>query len=206
MRQGTLSCVPVYEGRLDNIVGLVDARDLVAAACRDDPPADMGGLFGPVVFLPENARLARALEKLGSSGLRTAVAVDEYGGTAGVVSLEDIAATVFGEMEDEFEPPPTESPTSTPVKRTEDGAFVLSGDLSVRDWAELFGVEPARGQYDTLGGFVAHLLDRIPKKGDVARWGNVLFEVTAMRGRRVGQVRLWLEAEGSARAEEARTR
>jgi putative hemolysin len=199
MRAETVSSAPVYENRLDDIVGLVDARDLLAARAKKDArPADLKALVKPVTFVPESARLAdvlatlhaNALQGAEAAGLDMAVAVDEYGGTAGIVALEDIAETVFGELEDEFDE--EERPE---VEQRDDGSFVLAGDLSVREWADLFRVEPGPGQFDTLGGFVMHLLGRIPKEGDVARWGNLRFVILKMRKRRVERVELSLEPE-----------
>ena len=189
MRAETFSGAPVYEGGLDQIVGLVDARDLLAACAeKGSRPTDLRALLRPVTFVPESARLADALEGARTGGFDVAVAVDEYGGTAGIVSLEDIAATVFGDMADEFDA--QERPE---VEQTGEGSFVLAGALSVREWAELFRVEPEPGQFDTLGGFVTHLLGRIPREGDVARWGNLRFTVREMRKRRVELVELSLE-------------
>ncbi len=201
MQAETLSGAPVYEGGLDQIVGLVDARDLlVACAEQDSRPTDLRALLRPVTFVPESARLADILEGASTRGFDVAVAVDEYGGTAGIVSLEDVAATVFGDMADEFDE--QERPE---VKQTGEGSFALAGALSVREWAELFRVEPEPGQFDTLGGFVTHLLGRIPREGDVARWGNLRFTVREMRKRRVERVELSLEGgEASGKPADAK--
>jgi putative hemolysin len=190
MSAETFSAAPVYEGGLDRIVGLVRARDLLAASAEEGSrPADLRALLKPVTFVPESARLAGVLEGARAHGFDVAVAVDEYGGTAGIVSLEDIAATVFGDMADEFDG--QERPE---VEQAGEGSFVLAGALSVREWAELFRVEPEPGQSDTLGGFVTHLLGRIPREGDVTHWGNLRFTVREMRKRRVERVELSLES------------
>jgi CBS domain containing-hemolysin-like protein len=201
MQAETVSTAPVYEGRLDHIVGVVEARDLLTAGGgHGSRPVNLKALVRPATFVPESAKLAAVLERARETGFDVAVAVDEYGGTAGIVSLEDVAETVFGDMADEFD-----EKEKTAVERTADGSFVLAGALSVREWAELFQVEPEPGQFDTLGGFVTHLLGRIPREGELARWGNLCFTVRKMRKRRVERVELSLEREAatSPAAEEA---
>ena len=194
------SRAPVYDGPIDNIVGVVEASDLVAA-CAEGPArqGDLGGLLRPVEFVPESARLASVLMRVRDEGLDVAVAVDEYGGTAGLVTLEDLAETVTGDLggpgaelpeDEDAGQARAEAPE---IERTPSGSYILSGDLSIREWAELFGVEPEPGQFDRLGGFVVSLLGRIPAPGDAARWGNLRFVVREMKGRRVSRVELSLE-------------
>jgi len=184
------SRAPVYEGSQDNIIGIIEAKDLIARCVIGSPArCDLRLFVRPVAFVPESARLASLLGQVKDSGLEVAVVVDEYGGMAGLITLEDIAFSAFGELA-----PPSE-PGRPAVERTGPGSYVLAGDLSIRDWAELFEVEPEPGQFDTLGGFVTHLLGRIPRAGDVARWGRLRFLVKEMRGRRVERVEIALEAE-----------
>ncbi|MHC4198642.1 MAG: hemolysin family protein [Planctomycetota bacterium] len=194
------SRAPVYDGPIDNIVGVVEAGDLLAALAESAARAsDLRGFLKPVEFIPESARLAAVLGRVRDEGFGVAVAVDEYGGTAGLLTLEDLAGTVTGDLGgagaelpgvDEAGQTRAEAPD---VERTASGSYILSGDLSVREWAELFDVEPEPGQFDRLGGFVISLLGRIPQPGDVARWGNLRFVVREMTGRRVSRVELSLE-------------
>jgi len=187
----TRSRAPVYDGPVDNIVGVVEARDLVAALASGGGAAGLREFVKPVDVVPESARLSAVLTRVRDDGLEVAIAVDEYGGTAGLVTLDDVAEAVLGDV---GAAAPAEGPA---VERTPSGSYVLSGGLSVRDWAELFEVDPQPGQFDTLGGFVTFLLGRIPKEGDVAAWENLRFAVRGMRGRRVSSVELMLE--GGAR-------
>jgi len=194
------SRAPVYDGPIDNIVGVVEARDLLAASAEGAArEGDLKGFLKPVEFIPESARLAAVLGRVRDEGFEVAVAVDEYGGTAGLLTFEDLAGTVTGDLgeagvefpgDDEASQTRAEAPD---VERTASGSYILSGDLSVREWAELFDVEPEPGQFDRLGGFVVSLLGRIPEPGDVARWGSLRFVVREMTGRRVSRVELSLE-------------
>ncbi len=194
------SRAPVYDGPIDNIVGIVEATDLLAASAKGAAhEGDLKGFLRPVEFIPESARLATVLGRVRDEGFEVAVVVDEYGGTAGLLTLEDLAGIVTGDLGgagaelpgyDEAGQTRAEAPD---VERTASGSYVLSGDLAVREWAELFDVEPEPGQFDRLGGFVISLLGRIPEPGDVARWGNLRFVVREMKGRRVSRVELSLE-------------
>jgi len=185
------SRAPVYDGPVDNIVGVVEARELVAALASGGRAAGLREFVKPVDVVPESARLSAVLTRVRDEELEVAIAVDEYGGMAGLVTLDDVAEAVLGDI---GAAAPAERPA---VERTPSGSYVLSGGLSVRDWAELFEVDPQPGQFDTLGGFVTFLLGRIPKEGDVAAWENLRFAVRGMRGRRVSSVEIMLD--GGAR-------
>jgi putative hemolysin len=181
------SRAPVFEGPTDNIVGVVETRQLVAACVVPDAGhTNLRPFMRPVVFVPESARVANLLDMVRDTNLEVAVVVDEYGGTAGLVTLEDLAEAVFGDIVVE------ESEQEAPVERVSEGVYVLPGDVSVRDWEEAFDVESEEGQFDTLGGFVTYLLKRIPKVGDEVVWHNLKFVVRGMRRRRVTRVELSL--------------
>lgn len=194
-----IRCAPVFDWGIDNVIGLVEAGDLLAA--RNKEPSGLAGeeaasaaggvrpFVREVAFVPEGARAAAALERFRDEGLSFAVVVDEYGGASGVLTLEDLAEGALGEAV------LAAAPGGLPAVRRDEltGAYILSGDLSVRDWAALFGVKAEPGQFETLGGLVVSLLGRVPREGDVVRLGNLRFTVTAMRGRRVEEVSLELE-------------
>jgi len=180
---------PVYDGPKDNVIGVVEARDLVASVASGRGASGLREFVKPVDVVPESARLSAVLKRVRDEGLEVAVVVDEYGGTAGLLTLDDVAEAVLGDVAAPAAAPAEEQV----VEQTPSGSYILSGDLSVRDWAELFEVEPEPGQFDTLGGFVTFLLGRIPKEGDVAAWENLRFAVHKMRGRRIASVEIMLE-------------
>lgn len=185
LRAHARSRAPVYEGPQDNVIGVVEAKDLIAScAVPGSGRCDLRALVKPVVFVPESARLESLLERVRLSGLEVAVVVDEYGGMAGLITLEDIAFSAFGDTA------PASESGRPPVERTGPDSYLLAGDLSIRDWARLFDVEPEPGQFDTLGGFLAYLLGRIPKVGDAVQWEGLRFLVKEMRGRRVARVEI----------------
>jgi putative hemolysin len=197
MKGRVRSRAPVYDGPSDNIVGVVETRELVASCCRrGSKPKDLKKFIRPVVFVPECARVSSVLEMVRNTNLEVGVVVDEYGGTAGLITLEDLADAVFGQIGD------AEGDSAPEVGECDDGAYALSGDLSVRDWEELFEVEVEEGQFDTLGGFVTHLLSRIPAVGDAAVWRNLKFTVRGMRRRRVTRVELSIATDEEIAAAE----
>lgn len=189
-RKTHLRKIPVYEGDLDNVLGVIHAKRLLM-----NPDAALQGMIRPVSFLPEAADLERVLHQLRSKHAQMAIVVDEYGGTAGLITLEDVLEEIVGDIRDidEAEPPPA-------VQRINEREYALSGRLLVRDWAEAFDLEPVEGRISSLGGLVTQLLGRIPAVGDTVTYRNLHFTVTAMRGRRVHTLRLELldEHEGGA--------
>ena len=199
MKGHVRSRAPVYDGPSDNIVGVVETRELVASCSKGGKrPKDLKPFIRPVVFVPECARVSSVLEMVRNTNLEVGVVVDEYGGTAGLITLEDLADAVFGQIGD------AEGDGEPEVTEVAERVYILSGDLSVRDWEEFFEIELEEGQFDTLGGFVTHLLNRIPKVGDAAVWRNLKFTVKAMRRRRVARVELALatDEEMAAAAED----
>ena len=113
-----------------------------------------------------------------------AIVVDEYGGTAGLVTLEDILEEVVGEIRDEFDTAPE------PVRRIDERTYLVRGDLSTRDWSELFGIPVASPRFDTVAGLVTSLLGHLPREGDQVSYRGVLFTVERMRRHRIELIRI----------------
>jgi putative hemolysin len=194
------SRAPVYEGQPDNIIGIVEARKLVAACASPfGSQGDLRAHVRPVVFVPESAPVSSMIEQFRAAHAEAAVVVDEYGGTAGFVTLEDLAYAAL-----EAVSAGSTAANEPAVECAGPGSYTLSGDLSVRAWSEIFGVEYEQAQFDTLGGLVTSLLGRIPEPGDVARWGNLRFTVREVSARRIVEVDLSLEGAQDPAAEAAR--
>ncbi|HVN12813.1 MAG TPA: hemolysin family protein [Kineosporiaceae bacterium] len=184
---------PVVDGGLDDVVGFVHLRDLLTAA---DPDVRVGMLARPVLRLPDTRRALPALAEMRREHAHLAVVVDEYGGSAGIVTLEDLIEELVGDITDEFDLPlgggdddeddgrPPELP-SEPVE----------AQLRLGEFADETGVALPPGPYDTAAGWVVRELGRIPAEGDAAelhdeRFGTVRLVVDRMRGRRVEALRL----------------
>lgn len=186
-RKTRLRKMPVFEGDLDHVQGVIHAKRVLM-----QPDGDLRGMVRPVSYLPEAADLERVLHHFRSRHTQMAIVVDEYGGTSGLITLEDVLEEIVGDIRDidEAEPPPA-------VRKISEREYVLSGRLLVRDWAEMFDLEPVEKRISSLGGLVTQLLGRIPQVGDVVSYRNLRFTVTALRGRRVHTLRLELQEGGA---------
>ncbi len=175
-----LTKIPVYVRTIDNIVGLVYLRQVLL-----EGGASLDKVVRKVNFVPEQKTVESLLEFFRTSKTDTAVVVDEYGGIAGTVCLEDIAQELFGQLEPARE--------LEPIEQTGPFEYRLAGHLPVHDWIEMFDVDLEEIRQVTIGGLVTALLDRIPKSGDVVRVKNLKFTVETVRKRRVESVILHFE-------------
>jgi len=176
--------LPVFEEDADHVLGCVQVRDLYL-----HPDRSVRQLVMPVKFVPEVAHALDLLRELRADRTAEAVVVDEWGGTAGVVTVEDVFEEIVGELRVEGEE------RERPVVPLGEGRFRVSGALSIRDWNEEFGFRVVPIEFETVGGFVTALLGRIPKAGDEARAGALVFDVHEVRGRRVVSVDMSVERE-----------
>jgi CBS domain containing-hemolysin-like protein len=172
--------LPVFSGSLENVKGMVRLRDMVAV-----PDEKRGGL--PVVRLaertlvvPETKRVLDLLGEMQSTGVHLAVVVDEYGGTAGLVTVEDIAEELLGSI--------SEQPTTKEIVQLATGRWTIDGSLPVEDFGDLIGLEIPDADVNTVAGLVLSLLGRIPHVGDSVSIHGHNVRVTAVRGRRITRV------------------
>lgn len=174
-----LSWLPVVEGSFDAVRGRVRVRDLLV---RQDRPISQ--LVMPVKFVPEVASALDLLRQLREDRAKEAVCVDEWGGTAGSVTIEDVVEEIVGDLRAEDEPP------ENLVEKLGEGEYLVSGSLSVRDWNQRFGSEVVPSEFETVGGLVTALLGHIPRRGDKVNYGSLRMQVDRVRRRRVEFVRL----------------
>ncbi|WP_205687408.1 hemolysin family protein [Cellulomonas endophytica] len=183
---------PVIGDSSDDVVGLVHLRRAIAVPHdrRGEVPA--GALMVEAPRVPETVRLGPLLVELRDHGLQMAVVVDEYGGTSGVVTLEDVVEELVGEVADEHDP------RQVSVLRGPDGSWLLPGTTRPDELEEMTHLSvPEDGPYETLGGLVMHTLGRIPAVGDEVRADDVLVRVERMDGRRVERVRVAPDLRGA---------
>ncbi len=182
VRHKNVTKLPVYEGDLDHITGMVYAKRLLV-----EPAASVRDCLAPVQFVPESAPLERVLMQLRAARGQMAIVVDEYGGTAGLVTLEDILEEVVGDI-----PDPDEAHRAPPVQRVGKTEWLVDGDLPIHEWAEAFPTDLSGARFHTVGGFVISLLGHIPRVGDGAEYRNVAFTVEGVRKRRISLLRVQL--------------
>jgi len=180
MAANHLTKLPVYAGSIDNVVGLVNLRQILLR-----PDASLDKIVQKANFVPEQKTVESLLEFFRRSKTDTAIVVDEYGGIAGSVCLEDIAEELFGRIE--------ATSQIEPIEQTGPFEYRLAGNLAVHDWAEEFGVDPAESRVVTIGGLVTALLGKMPRNGDVAYLRNLKFTVEKVKKHRIETLTLTLE-------------
>ncbi len=178
------SRIPVYEETIDNIVGILYAKDILAAQSRGNANPALREIIRPAYFVPESKRLDSMLKEMQRNKVQMAIVVDEYGGMAGVVTLEDIVEEIVGEIQDEYD---REEP---PVIFEADGSYLFEGRIPLDDVQALLDVALPLDEADSLGGFIYNELGHIPRAGETVRYNGLLFEVVEVNGRRIRKVRV----------------
>jgi CBS domain containing-hemolysin-like protein len=179
------SRIPVEgDGNIDDIVGIAYAKDLVRAERVGKANQLVSDSMRPAKFVPEAKEVSNLLREMQEEKFHMAIVVDEYGGTAGLITLEDLLEELVGEIVDEFD---VEEPT---VERFDDGSVLVSARYSVDDADELLGAELPQGPWDTVGGLMLDLVGRVPDPGDSVEVDGFRFTALDVRGRRIGRVRI----------------
>ncbi len=176
------SRMPIYKENLDQIVGTINAFDILNV---EELQQNVTGLLRPAKFVPETMRVSILLEEFQKSKTHLAVVVDEYGGTAGLVTLEDILEEIVGEIEDEFDK------TASRVRMLKDGSFLLDGRFSLHDVNQDFDLNlPTGDDVDSIGGFLVSELERVPEENEQLTFENVVFSVVKSDGKKVVRVKM----------------
>lgn len=192
-REEQYSRIPVYRGNLDNIIGIVFVKDLVALPPGAEPP--LTTLMRSAYMVPESKRVSELLKEMQRRQAQMAIVVDEYGGTAGLVSVEDLLEEIVGEIRDEYD---VESET---VLDEGNGTFVFSGKVNVDEVRDRLGVEIEREGFETLGGYLLSHLGRMPYVGETFEVDELLVEVLEVERRRITKVRVRRREGAPAEAE-----
>jgi CBS domain containing-hemolysin-like protein len=179
------SRIPVEgEEGIDDIIGIAYAKDLVRAERVGKAGQKVHDSMRPAKFVPESKEVSDLLREMQEEKFHMAIVVDEYGGTAGVVTLEDLLEELVGDIVDEFD---VEEPE---VERCDDGSVLVSARYSVDDADELLGAELPQGPWDTVGGLMLDLVGRVPDPGDSVEVDGFRLTALDVRGRRIGRVRI----------------
>lgn len=184
MLQSGHSRIPVHSGEMDDVLGFVHAKDLLAVADEARTRPLEPSLIRPLLVVGETAPVQAVLAEMRRTRNHLALVVDEYGGTAGIIALEDIAEELVGEIWDEYDRQPRL------VRMLADGTLVAAGGVHPERLAPL-GVALPAGKYETLGGFVMAHLGRVPRMGDVVEVDGWRIRVSRMEGRRIREVRIF---------------
>jgi CBS domain containing-hemolysin-like protein len=192
VREQEYSRLPVYADNLDNIVGLVVVKDLIQ---RADVPAGtltVAEIMRPAAFVPETKRVVDVLREFQHKRFQLAIVVDEYGGTAGLVTVEDVVEELVGEIRDEYDS------EVEPIVAEGQDCFVFSAKVAIGDLVDRLPVEIEQGEFETVGGYVLARVGRVPSAGERFRFDGLEVEVLEAERRRIHKVRVHrLPAAGS---------
>ena len=192
-REQEYSRIPVYRDNLDNILGFVYVKDLVVLGDTAKGDQPVTNHLRPAHFVPETKLVSELLREFQNQRIQSAIVVDEYGGTAGLVTLEDLVEEIVGEIRDEYDV------EAEPVVEESNGAFVFSGAADVDEIAERLHVSIEREGFETVGGFLLSHLGHVPATGEAFDIDGLHVEVIDAERRRVRKVRIW-RADGEPRA------
>ena len=167
---------PVHEGPRDNIIGILMAKDLLKL--QRSPELNLRTLLRPAVFVPESKGLNELLHNFRSNRNHLAIVIDEFGNTAGLITIEDVLEEIVGEIEDEFDDKDGQSSVYTLA----DGSHRVAGDAEISVVNEAFGSQLPQENFDTIGGLIAHERGHVPRRGEAVEMGGLLFSVMLTRG------------------------
>jgi CBS domain containing-hemolysin-like protein len=178
------SRIPVTGESMDDIVGVLYARDLLELFDSGSGTATVASLMRRAHFVPETKRVSELLRELQENQIHLAVVVDEFGGTAGLVTIEDLIEELVGEIVDEYD---VEEPMVSPLSG---GGYLVDARLPIDDLAKLIGTDLPDEDWDTLGGLLLGLAGRVPREGESFDIGDVSLVAERVQGRRVARVRI----------------
>ena len=185
MRRTGYSRIPIYHDSVDRIVGIAHIKDLISPILDDGRGADpVAAHVRTADYVPDTKDIIPLLSEMQSSHDQMVIVVDEYGGTAGIITIEDIVEEVVGEIEDEFDP------DNKYLTKLSDREWLVDGRFSIDDAIELGWPIEDSEEYETVAGFVLELADKLPRPGDVIEKDGYQFRVQSMRGRRLSMLRV----------------
>lgn len=183
------SRIPIFDGDADNIVGVLYAKDLLKRIGDLDPDSPVGPLGRAPLFVPEQKKVADLLREMQQQRIHMAIVVDEYGGTAGLVTIEDLIEEIVGEIVDEYD---VEEPLVEPIS---DDVIRVSARMPIDEVNEMLNVELPHEEWDTVGGLVFGLIGRVPSPGEKVSYDSLEFVTEKVTGRRIQKVVIRKSAE-----------
>ncbi|MDD3643884.1 MAG: hemolysin family protein, partial [Candidatus Krumholzibacteria bacterium] len=186
------SRVPVYEGTIDRVIGMLYVKDLVDISDEDAERTGIEQLAREAYFVPEGKKIDDLLRDFRMRRQHMAVVVDEYGGTSGIVTLEDILEEIVGEITDEYDR------VSPLIRRAGEASYLIEGRTPLEDLRETLGIDLQSEEVDTLGGLLYDLLGRVPSQGEQIESDGIVFRVERLEGQRIAEVLGTLPGPGGA--------
>ena len=183
------SRLPVYEGTIDKIVGVIYAKDLLKHWVNKGKDIKTVDLMRKPLFVPETKSFGELLQELKSMRIHLAIVVDEYGGTSGLVTIEDLIEEIVGDIQDEHDKEEEE------FVEIQDGIYLVDAKMDIEELAEKLDVEISKDDYDTLGGFLVHLSNKIPAVNEEIRYETLLFTIIEADERKISKVKISLSSD-----------
>ena len=177
------SRIPVYEGTVDNITGILYAKDLLRYWGEDSPGLDIKKIARPPFYIPETKKLEELLQEFKKRRVHIAIVIDEYGGTSGLITIEDLLEQIVGDIQDEHD---TEEEL---IQLQPDGTTVVDARMPIEEFEQFFEIEVERDKFDTVGGLIFYLLGRVPRTGDEVACNGIRLTVLSAGERRIGKLR-----------------
>lgn len=178
------SRIPVYKERIDNIEGMVIAKDLLQFSDEKYGHESIEPLIRPVIFVPESMKVAELLKEFKKLKQKLAMVVDEHGGVSGLVTMEDLVEEIVGEIQDEYDIEEMRITENAPSD------YTVSGDVEVEELEDVFDTDLVEGDYITASGLITHHLGRLPKRGEVVSIKDLLVEVLDVDQKRIRKLRI----------------
>ncbi len=179
------SRIPVYEDNIDNIKGILYVKDLIKPL-KNNKKIELKKLMREAYFVPESKDIDELFKEMQQNKVQMAIAIDEYGGTAGIITVEDIIEEIVGNIFDEYDDEEAD------IKKIDDNTYILNGTITIYELNRLFGVEIPEGDYETLSGYLLDLLGRIPdeKEKPVIEDENLTYKVEEIEDKRIKYVKV----------------
>jgi putative hemolysin len=178
------SRIPIYDTSIDNITGVIYAKDLLKYLRDGSQNQPAAPLAREALFVPETKKVDELLREMQKTHVHLAIVVDEYGGTAGLITIEDLIEEIVGEIQDEYDR------EEAPIEQVSDTEAVFDARVSIRDVNDTLDLDLDDDDFDTVGGLVYHELGKVPSAGDEIRVDGALVQVLSTSGRRVKKVRV----------------
>lgn len=191
LKDNRYSRIPVYEDSIDHIIGILYMKDVVRLLAQGEA-IHLREILRDPYFIGESAVADRIFRELKARNLSIAVVVDEYAGTSGIITMEDILEELVGNIDDEYDL------ENSAVIFLESGVYLVDPELRIDEINDYFHMSLESEKSDSIGGFVIELLDRIPKQGDVVRYGDILFTVNEMQGLKMTKLKMDLRPESQS--------
>ena len=192
--ESPLSRFPVYQDNMDNVVGILSIKDMLMAQAKGaiDNQNAIDGLVRPAYFAPETKRISELFTEMRDRNYRMCVVVDEFGGTAGIVSLSRLVEEIVGPVGDEL------ATVEKEYEAIDANTFQIDGGMRIEEANEEMELELPEGDYETVAGFVLALLGHIPRQGEQLSYKNLKLVITKMRGLKIGEILLTKERHAAS--------